>query len=113
MAGGLDLAPRYGPPDASALIARKILETRIITCAYPGYLARRGTPKVPQDIANHEALPFRDPQSGPPFSWEFHRREKIVEIPVDGRIVVDDPLAALAACEAGQGVFQSFELGLD
>jgi DNA-binding transcriptional LysR family regulator len=112
MAGGVDLALRFGPPDPSALIARKVLETRIITCASPGYLARRGTPKVPQDIANHETLLFRDPQSGRPFSWEFHRRENVVEIPVDGRVVMDDPSAALAACEAGQGLFQSFELGL-
>jgi DNA-binding transcriptional LysR family regulator len=51
MAGGVDLALRFGPPHPSALIARKILETRIITCASPSYLARRGTPKVPQDIA--------------------------------------------------------------
>jgi DNA-binding transcriptional LysR family regulator len=108
MAGGVDLALRFGPPHPSALIARKILETRIITCASPSYLARRGTPKVPQDIANHEALLFRDPQSGRPFSWEFHRRKNVVEIPVDGRVVMDDPSAALAACEAGQGLFQSF-----
>jgi DNA-binding transcriptional LysR family regulator len=112
MAGGVDLALRFGPPHPSALIARKILETRIITCASPSYLARRGTPKVPQDIANHEALLFRDSQSGRPFSWEFHRRKNVVEIPVDGRVVMDDLSAALAACEAGQGLFQSFELGL-
>jgi DNA-binding transcriptional LysR family regulator len=29
MAGGVDLALRFGPPHPSALIARKILETRI------------------------------------------------------------------------------------
>jgi DNA-binding transcriptional LysR family regulator len=112
MAGGVDVALRFGPPPTSALIARKILETRIITCASPGYLARRGTPKVPNDVAHHEALLFRDPQSGRPFSWEFRRRESVVEIPVDGHVVMDDPSAALAACEAGQGLFQSFELGL-
>jgi DNA-binding transcriptional LysR family regulator len=112
MAGGVDLALRFGPPHTSALIARKILETRIVTCASPSYLARRGTPRVPKDVANHEALLFRDPQSGRPFNWEFHRRGVVVEVPVDGRIVMDDPSAALAACEAGQGLFQSFELGL-
>jgi hypothetical protein len=31
---------------------------------------------------------------------------------VDGRIEMDDPSAALAACETGQGLFQSFEVGL-
>jgi DNA-binding transcriptional LysR family regulator len=112
MAGGVDLALRFGPPDPSALIARKILETRIITCASPSYLARRGTPMVPKDVADHEALLFRDPQSGRPFAWEFQRRGKAVEIQVDGHVVIDDPSAALAACEAGQGLFQSFELGL-
>ena len=112
MAGGVDFALRFGPPHPSALIARKDSRNLcIITCASPGPLARRGTPKVPQDVANHEALLFRDPQSGRPFSWEFHRRKNVVEIPVDGRVVMDDPSAALAACEAGQGLFQSFELG--
>src|SRR5258708_14009484 len=112
MAGGVDLALRFGPPHPSALIARKILETRIITCASPSYLARRGTPKVPQDIANHEALLFRDPQSGRPFSWEFHRRKNVVEIPVDGRAVLAHPSAALAACEGGEGLFQSLQIRL-
>jgi DNA-binding transcriptional LysR family regulator len=32
MAGGVDLALRFEPPHPSALIARKILETRIIGC---------------------------------------------------------------------------------
>jgi len=32
---------------------------------------------------------------------------------VSGRVMMDDPSAALAACEAGQGLFQSFELGLE
>jgi hypothetical protein len=41
-----------------------------------------------------------------------HRRGVVVEVPVRGRIVTDDPSTALAACEAGQGLFQSFELGL-
>jgi DNA-binding transcriptional LysR family regulator len=112
MAGGVDLALRFGPPEPSALIARKVLETRIVTCAAPAYLEARGTPSAPTDVANHEALLFRDPQSGRPFTWEFHRRGRIVEIEVNGRLLTDDPSTALAACEAGQGLFQSFELGL-
>ena len=112
MAGGVDLAVRFGPPEPSALIARKILETRIVTCAAPAYLEARGTPRVPTDVANHEALLFRDPQSGRPFTWEFHRRGRIVEVDVNGRLLTDDPSTALAACEAGQGLFQSFALGL-
>lgn len=112
MAGGVDLAVRFGPPEPSALIARKVLQTRIVTCAAPGYLEARGTPRAPTDVASHEALLFRDPQSGRPFTWEFHRRGRIVKIDVNGRLLTDDPSTALAACEAGQGLFQSFALGL-
>lgn len=112
MAGGVDLALRFGPPDPSSLVARNLLETRIVTCAAPAYLARKGTPRTPADIADHEALLFRDPQSGRPFAWEFHRRGEVIEAKVGGRLVTDDPSAALAACEAGQGLFQSFALGL-
>ena len=112
MRGGVDLAVRFGPPDPSSLIARKLLETRIVTCAAPAYLERRGAPETPADVSTHDALLFRDPQSGRPFTWEFHRRGEVVEVPVIGQLVTDDPSVALAACEAGHGLFQSLELGL-
>jgi DNA-binding transcriptional LysR family regulator len=113
MAGGVDVALRFGPPDESALIARKLLETRVVTCASPAYLARCGTPAAPHDVQGHQAVLFRDPQSGRPFAWEFHRGDRIVQVPVAGNVVTDDPFVALAACEAGQGLFQSLALGLD
>ncbi len=112
MAGGVDLAIRFGTPAPSGLIARKLLETRVVTCAAPAYLQRHGRPKVPADVARHRVLLFRDPQTGRPFAWEFHRRGKVVTVDVGGPLVTDDPSVALAACEAGQGLFQSLELGL-
>jgi len=113
MAGGVDVALRFGPPDDSALIARKLLETRVVTVASADYVAERGAPLEPMDVQKHDVLLFRDPQSGRPFSWEFHRGSEIVHVPVDGRVVMDDPAVALEACEAGLGLFQSLALGLD
>ncbi|HEY1929237.1 MAG TPA: LysR family transcriptional regulator [Caulobacteraceae bacterium] len=112
-AAGVDLAVRFGPPPDSALISRKLLDTRVITVASPAYLARRPPPLTPAEVAGHEAILFRDPQSGRPFAWEFHRAGEVVEVPVASRLVMDDPSVALAACEAGSGLFQSFELGLE
>lgn len=112
MAGGVDVAVRFGQPDTSDLIARKLLETRVITCAAPAYLKQYGAPASPEAIANHEVLLFRDPQTGRPFGWEFHRQGEVVSPTVKGRVVMDDPSAALVACEVGQGLFQSLELGL-
>ncbi|GBD49730.1 LysR family transcriptional regulator [Methylopila sp. Yamaguchi] len=112
MYGGVDVAVRFGSPPDAAMIARKLLETRIVTCAAPAYLARRGAPQSPEDVAQHDVLLFRNPETGRPFPWEFHRAGSVVETRVAGRVVMDDPSAALAACEAGGGLFQSFELGL-
>lgn len=112
MMTGFDVAVRFGPTEPSSLIARKLLETRILTCAAPGYLKQHGEPLTPQDLIHHEALLFRDPQTGRPFPWEFHGKGKVLDIPVHGRMVTDDPSTAIAACVSGCGVFQSLELGL-
>jgi DNA-binding transcriptional LysR family regulator len=112
MMAGIDVAVRFGPPDASSLIARKLLETRVITVAAPAYLERHGVPRSPHDIVHHEALLFRDPQTGLPFPWGFQRGSEVIDVKVSGRLVMDDPSVAVCACVAGQGVFQSLALGL-
>lgn len=113
MMTGIDVAVRFGPPDTSSFIARKLLETRVVTVAAPIYLERRGEPRTPQDLADHEALLFRDPQSGLPFPWEFERQGERIEVKVTGRLLLDDPSVAISACVAGQGIFQSLAIGLN
>ena len=114
MMTGVDVAVRFGPTEPSSLVARKLLETRVVTCASPGYLKQHGEPLTPQDLIQHEheAVLFRDPQTGRPFPWEFHRKGKVLDIQVRGRMLTDDPSTAIAACASGYGLFQSLELGL-
>jgi len=95
------------------LIAHKLLETRIFTCASPTYLAGSGRPRHPRGLVRHECLLFRDPLSGRPFAWEFHRASKVVDVEVNGRLVLNDLATKLAACAAGHGIAQAFEFGLD
>jgi DNA-binding transcriptional LysR family regulator len=113
VADGFDVAVRFGEPPPSSLIARKLLETRIITCASPAYVARRGRPRHPRDLAGgHECILFWDPSTGRPFDWEFHRgRTRLGPIAVHGRLVVNDVSTALGACLAGHGIAQLMELG--
>jgi DNA-binding transcriptional LysR family regulator len=112
VAEGFDVAVRFGEPEQSGLIARKLLETRILACAAPSYLARRGTPRHPRDLEGHECLFYRDPVTGRPFPWEFQGHGQVVEVKATGRVVTNDLAAKLAACAAGLGVAQSIELGL-
>jgi DNA-binding transcriptional LysR family regulator len=113
MMTGFDVAVRFGSTNVGSLIARKLLDMRVVTCASPSYLAERGEPKQPEDIEHHEAILFRDPETGKAFGWEFRRGQEIVQANARGRVIFDDPSAAIAACVAGQGIFQSLELGLE
>jgi DNA-binding transcriptional LysR family regulator len=110
---GFDVAVRFGEPEPSGLIARKLLDTRILTCAAPAYLARCGRPRHPRDLERHECLLFRDPLTGRPFAWEFHRAGKVAKVNVTGRLVLNDLATKLTACAAGHGIAQTFEFGID
>src|SRR3954447_19755576 len=112
VAEGFDFAIRFGEPEPSGLVARKLLETRILACAAPAYLDRRGRPEHPRDLVRHECLLYRDPVTGRPYPWEFHRGGEVVEVEVTGRLVLNDLATKLAACASGHGVAQSIELGL-
>ena len=112
---GFDAAVRFGEPEPSGLVTRKLLETRIVTCASPGYLSRHGRPEHPRDLADggHECLLFRDPATGRPFDWEFHRAGEVLAINVHGRLVVNEAATAVAACVAGLAIAQPMALGMD
>jgi len=108
IADGFDLAIRFGDPPVSSLVARKLLETRIVTVASPGYLKRHGRPDSPQalDGDSHARIEFRDPDTGRPFQWEFHRGRKVVRLAAQGRLVVNDVGTLHSACSAGVGIAQ-------
>ncbi len=64
-AGGYDLAVRIGTLADSSLIARRIAPVRKIVVASPDYLARRGRPERPADLARHDILYYQHEQ------WRF------------------------------------------
>jgi DNA-binding transcriptional LysR family regulator len=112
---GFDAAVRFGEPEPSGLLTRKLLETRILTCASPAYLARHGRPTHPRQLAaeGHTCVLFTDPATGRPFAWEFHRGGKVLTVKVRGRLVLNDGATAIAACMAGFGIAQPMALGLE
>jgi DNA-binding transcriptional LysR family regulator len=112
---GFDLALRFGEPRSSSLIARKLLDTAIVTVAAPSYLARWGRPTDPQELGRgvHRCLEFRNPETGKPYPWEFHRKRKKLVVETNGRITVNDPSALLNACVAGSGIAQMLLLGAE
>ncbi|RDJ25037.1 LysR family transcriptional regulator [Bosea caraganae] len=111
IADGIDLAMRFGEPSPSSAVARKLLETRILTVASPGYLARHGRPTHPSELARHACIHYRDPVTGRPFDWEFHRDGEVLSVEAPGRLLLSDVGTMHAACVAGAGVAQVMALG--
>lgn len=108
---GFDAAVRFGDLPPSTLVARKLLQTRILTCAAPRYLARYGRPRHPSELARHRCIRYIDPASARPFPWEFHRDRKRLVVDVDEQLTVNDTATGLAVCLAGEGIAQLMELG--
>ena len=112
VAEGLDFAVKCGEPEPSTVVARKLLDVRVVTCAAPAYFAQHRRPKDPREIGDkqHQCILFRDPTTGRPFEWEFHNKKgRIVRVPVSGRFTVNDFASGVAACLDGFGIAQFFD----
>lgn len=53
---GIDAAVRIGVLAPSALVARRLADVRFKLAAAPNYLAARGVPRRPEDLARHNCL---------------------------------------------------------
>ena len=54
-----DVCVRFGAPPDSRVIARRLGANRRLLCAAPAYLAKHGTPKVPNDLTKHNCIGIR------------------------------------------------------
>ncbi|MGF6538510.1 LysR family transcriptional regulator [Paraburkholderia youngii] len=115
VADGFDVAIRFGDPPVSTLVARKLLDTRILTVAAPSYLKKHGKPANPAELEDgrHICIKFRDPLTGYPFIWEFHRGRKKLALTPQGRLTVNDVGTLHSVCVAGQGIAQILALGAE
>src|ERR1700727_387063 len=115
VAEGFDLAIRFGEPRPSALVARKLLDTRVITVASPVYLNRAGRPKHPSELeeGNHRLIDFRDPETGRAYDWAFRQGRKEMEISSNAQLLLSDVATIHAVCLAGYGIAQLLELGIE
>jgi DNA-binding transcriptional LysR family regulator len=70
LAGGFDLALRIGRLPDSSLKARKLTIVRSSVLASPDYLARRGRPERPEDLAGHDLLFYTNLAGSEQFRFE-------------------------------------------
>ena len=99
---GYDLAVRVVRLSDSSLIARRLAPSRFVLSAAPSYLARRGTPLEPEDLAGHDCLIYSYQTTGE--RWRFQGPGGTRQVRIAGRLRANNGDALLGAALGGAGV---------
>ena len=100
---GIDAAIRIGTLADSGLVARKLLDYRIVTAASPDYWAAHGVPESPDDLAQHNCLTYSYAQQGR--RWRFQTRDgRRRDIDVSGTLQANNGDLLVRGAVAGIGV---------
>lgn len=101
-AGQADVAIRFGLLADSGLTARKLGETGRVVVASPDYLARRGEPKVPEDLLTHDCLNFNFRRAEP--VWPFRRDGRDFALTVHGPVEANNGETLTQLARDGVGI---------
>lgn len=99
---GFDLAVRAGTLADSSLMARKVGTIERCVVAAPSYLAEHGVPKTPKDLEKHDCLVFGSGAEGG--SWTLSSGGRTLQVPVQARVVLNEPDMLRAVALAGAGI---------
>jgi DNA-binding transcriptional LysR family regulator len=81
---GIDIAIFLGALDDTSMVARKLATSPLVVCASPDYLAKYGTPQIPEDLVNHSCLV--NWAIAPRHKWQFRTEAGLQIITVSGRM---------------------------
>lgn len=102
LAEHFDLAIRIGALPDSSLIARRLAPIHAVAVASPAYLAARGRPAEPADLARHDVLLYSN--AGPGTEWRFARGGKVQKCRVTSRVRVNNGDAIREMARTGLGI---------
>ena len=83
----IDLAIRITDAPPPGLAGRPLMRIRHLVCASPQYLAARGTPLHPRDLAQHSCLYLGEDDRDR--HWRFCRASEEASVKVTGRYVAN------------------------
>ncbi len=100
---GVDIMIRLGSLPPSRMRSRKIASLRRVAIASPSYVAQRGSPKAPPDLARHVCLIRSSAQDAR--AWTFHPRDGVPHrFPVESVFEADNAHVTMHAALAGMGI---------
>lgn len=98
---GYDMAVRVARLPSSSLVSRRLASTRMVLCASPRYLKKRGAPARPADLSAHDVLAYNLLATGD--TWEFEGPQGTVAVKVRPRMQTNsgDTCRAVALGDGG------------
>lgn len=99
---GIDMALRIGAPGQGSLTALELGRVRRVVVGAPAYLARRGEPRDPSDLAAHRLIAPTSLMRGN--VWDFVVDGMPCALPVRAPLRTSQPDMAIDAALAGYGL---------
>ncbi|MBB3945498.1 DNA-binding transcriptional LysR family regulator [Rhizobium skierniewicense] len=107
IAENVDCALRVGTPRDQSLIARKVSDLHLVTCASPGYIERFGMPLEPEELEeNHYSVGYFNATTGHIMTFAFDNGTRSVEVSPRYILSANDSRTYQNAVLAGMGVGQ-------
>lgn len=104
----VDCVIRGGEITDQSLVARRIGEFYLMSCASPAYLKRHGVPVHPRELERtHKLIRYFSPRDGKLYNVTLHKDGEMVEVGGQHQLAVNDSNAGVAAALAGLGVLQT------
>lgn len=104
---GIDVAVRIGDlGDSANLVARKLFDDTVHTCASQAYLDRFGVPQNMADLEAHRGIHYRVQTTGLLFPFMFQCDGAVIRRTLDPVLIGNNIEAIQQAAEAGLGLAQ-------
>ena len=110
VAEGFDAGIQLGEVIDKDMIAVPVTgDLRLAVVGAPNYFARRGVPKHPRDLVQHDCLNWHPTADTPAFRWEFTEKGRDFSVAVPARLLSTDAAINRRLAIAGLGVTLSYE----
>lgn len=103
---GVDCVIRAGALEESSLIARRIGNAKLVTCASARYLKDHGIPMGLDDLRDHVAVNYVSARTGKLLPFEFNQHGEVVKLSLRSKFSVNEGTAYIDAGVRGFGIIQ-------